>query len=265
MIPTVLITGGSLGIGYELAKQFAADGFRLVLVAKPAEELAIAKKELEANYKVEVITFVKNLATATAATELYEWTKTLPFQIDILVNNAGFGTGGYIMDVEMEREVEMIHLNVLTVYQLTRLFLQDMVARDSGKIMNVASIAAFQPSPALSTYAATKSFVYSFTVGISYELKQAKSKVHLMALCPPPAHTGFQKAAKLDDSKLYNSVTVVPAAQIAQRGYRALMRGKIWIVPDHFVDFLMEMGNRLFPSWLKLKMTYNTSIKGKMF
>jgi hypothetical protein len=262
---TVLITGGSHGIGFELAKQFAADGFRLVLVSKPEEELAYAKKILEETYNVEVVTLAKNLATTEAASELYKWTKTLDFPIDILVNNAGFGTGGYIIDIEIERELEMIQLNVTTVYHLTRLFLQDMVAKDSGKIMNVASIAAFQPSPALSTYAATKAFVFSFTTAIAYELRQAKSKVHIMALCPPPAHTGFQAAAKLENSKLFESFSVVSAEQIARQGYRALMKGKTWIIPDALVNFVVEAGNRFFPFWLKMKITYNTLTKGRMF
>jgi uncharacterized protein len=262
---TVLITGGSHGIGLALAKIFAGESYRLVLVSLQDEELAFAKKEIETQHKVEVITLAKNLALPSAAKEVYQWTKTLPFEIDILINNAGFGTGGYVLDIDMERELEMIDLNIKNVYQLTRLFLADMVTRDSGKIMNVASIAAFQPSPMLTTYSATKAFVFSFTAGLSYELKQKGSKVTLMALCPPPANTGFQAAAKLENTKLFKSNYVVSVEQIAQGGYRALMQGKRFVIPSNYIDILTELGNRLLPLSLKLKITYNVMTKGRMF
>jgi uncharacterized protein len=263
--PTVLITGGSLGIGFELAKLFASDAYRLLIVSKPEEELAKAKKILEETYQVEVITLAKDLSTPSAAEAVYTWTKTFDFPIDVLVNNAGFGTGGYLLDIEIERELNMIQLNINTLYHLTRLFLQDMVKRDSGKIMNLASIASFQPSPWLTTYSATKAFVFSFTMGLNYELQQQKSKVKLMALCPPPAKTGFQAAAKLDSSKLFESFTVVSATQIAERGYKALMQGKSYIIPDKMVYLLVNIANRLLPTSLKLKLTYNTMRTGSMF
>jgi uncharacterized protein len=262
---TVLITGGSHGIGLALAKIFAAENYRLVLVSLYEEELASAKKEIEAQHQVEIITLAKNLAFASAAKEVYLWAKTLPFTIDILINNAGFGTGGYMLDIDIERELEMIDLNIKNVYQLTRFFLADMVARDSGKIMNVASIAAFQPSPMLTTYAATKAFVFSFTAGLSYELKQKGSKVTLLALCPPPANTGFQAAAKLENTRLFKSSYVVSVAEIAQGGYRDLMQGKRFVIPNWYIDFLTELGNRLLPLSLKLKITYNVMTKGRMF
>ncbi len=263
--PTVLITGGSLGIGFELSKLFAADNYRLLLVSKLEEELATAKKYLEDTYNIEVITLAKDLSVPTAAKEVYAWSKTFDFEVDVLINNAGFGTGGYMMDIEIERELSMIQLNINTLYHLTRLFLKDMVARDSGKIMNLASIASFQPSPLLTTYSATKAFVFSFTMGLNYELKQQKSKVKLMALCPPPAKTGFQAAAQLNGSKLFESFTVVSATQIAERGYKALMQGKSYIIPDKMVYLLVNIANRCLPTSLKLKLTYNTMRTGSMF
>lgn len=262
---TILITGGSHGIGLALAKIFAAANYRLVLVSLHEEELASAKKEINALYQVEVITLAKNLAMPSAAKEVYQWSKNLPHTIDILINNAGFGTGGYMLDIDMERELEMIDLNIKNVYQLTRLFLADMVARDSGKIMNVASIAALQPSPMLTTYSATKAFVFSFTAGLSYELKQKGSNVMLVALCPPAANTGFQAAAKLEKTKLFKSNYVVSVEQIAQGGYHALMQGKRFVIPNWYIDILTELGNRLLPLSLKLKITYNVMTKGKMF
>jgi uncharacterized protein len=262
---TVLITGGSLGIGLELAKQFAQYGNRLILVSKPLEELKVAKRLLETQFSCEVIIYSKDLISNNAALEVYEWTKSLGFEIDILINNAGIGTGGFMLDIPIERELEMMALNTKVVYELTRLFVKDMYERNSGRIMNVASIAAFQPSPLLSTYAATKAFVFSFTMGLQEELKAKKSRVHVMALCPPPAKTGFGKAAGLDDSPLFESAYVITAEKIAKKAYIALMEEKRFIIPDRLVDVLVELGNRLAPMWLKLKLTYNVMHKGKIF
>jgi uncharacterized protein len=262
MTKTVLITGGSLGIGLELAKQFAKDAYRLVLVAKPEAELAAAKQLLETTFSVEVFTYSINLATPEAPQTLYQWTKTLPFQIDVLVNNAGVGTGGDFTQISVERELDMIQLNVLTVYHLTRLFLQDMIARDNGKILNVASIAALQPSPGLSTYAATKAFVYQFTMGFNFELRERGSKVSLMALCPPPAKTGFQTAAKMENYKLFESRYIVTAEQIARKGYAAFVANDTWCIPDNFSNLLMRIGNRILPTSLKMRFSYNTIMKG---
>jgi uncharacterized protein len=262
---TVLITGGSLGIGFELARQFAKANYRLVLVSKPIDELAQAKTKLEAEFGSEIITLVKDLTQENAVEEVYQWSKTLAFDVDILINNAGVGTGGFMLDVPIERELQMIELNIKAVYHLTRLFVKDMYERNNGKIMNVASIASFQPSPMLSTYAATKAFVFSFTMGLQEELKAKGSKVHIMALCPPPANTGFGKAAEMEDSMLFKSSYVVTAEQIAKNAYRALMQEKRFLIPDFFVDILVELGNRLMPMWLKLKLTYNVMTKGRMF
>ncbi len=167
---TVLITGASGGIGYELAKQFAMNKYNLLLVARSKDKLEKLKDELEKKYMVKVNVIVKDLAKKNAATELFNQIQKENTNIDILVNNAGVGAYGKFYNIDWQRQEEMIQLNITALTELTRLFLPGMIERKNGKILNVASTAGFQPGPLMAVYYASKAFVLSFTEAIANEL-----------------------------------------------------------------------------------------------
>ncbi len=216
----VLITGGSSGIGLELARCFAKNGYSLILVARNKKELTKAASSLE-EYKVTVRLIVKDLSLQNAAFELAKEAG----DIDILVNNAGFGRYGFFSEIPIEDELNMISLNISTLTTLTKLFLPKMISRKNGKILNVASTAAFQPGPLMAVYYATKAYVLHFSEAIANELKG--SGVTVTALCPGPTKTGFQKNAKMGHSSLFDA----DAAAVALAGYRGLMKGKTIVIP----------------------------------
>ncbi|MEL6864380.1 MAG: SDR family oxidoreductase [Bacteroidota bacterium] len=249
--PTVLITGGSSGIGLELAKLFARDNYRLVLVSKPATELQEAQKTLSQAFPdTDIICLQKDLSVEGAAAEVYAFTQEKQWPIDVLVNNAGFGTFGPIIQTDMQHESAMIRLNILCVYQLTRLFLDDMIKRRQGKIMNVASVAAFQPNPHMATYGATKAFVFNFTMALRYELKEKGLPIDVLALCPPQTHSGFQKAAQMEKANTFDSIFTLQSDEVARNGYRALMQGKARNIPKPWIAFLHKFVRRLPMAWL---------------
>lgn len=219
-----LITGASSGIGMELARIHAAKGGDLVLVARSTDKLNSLKSELEKQYQVEVSTMTKDLAKREAPGEIYEELLQQEIQVEILINNAGFGDYGFFHETQWEKEEQMIDLNMKSLTHLTKLFLPDMVKRRSGRIMNVASTAAFQPGPLMAIYYATKHYVLAFSEAIANEVKDYG--VTLTALCPGPTESGFQSAAAMEDSKLVNSIKMPSSADVAHYGYRAMMRGK---------------------------------------
>ena len=163
---TALITGASSGIGLELAKVHASKGGDLVLVARNKLRLDELKTELESKFKVKVYTIGKDLSLANSAQEVYNETKNQNIEIDYLINNAGFGDFGMFVDTDWNKELQMINLNITTLTHFTKLYLQDMVKRGSGRIMNVASTAAFQSGPTMAVYFATKAYVLSFSEAI---------------------------------------------------------------------------------------------------
>ncbi|MGD1079839.1 MAG: SDR family oxidoreductase [Candidatus Sulfotelmatobacter sp.] len=218
---TTLITGASGGIGYELAKLFARDHYNLVLVARSADRLAQVATELQ-THGVTVKTVALDLATPMAPKFLFDQLQDIP--IDILVNNAGFGAFGEFAQMPEEEILGQIHLNIMALTQLTRLFLPFMVQRRTGKIMNVASTAAFQPGPLMAVYYATKAYVLSFSEAIANELRN--SGVTVTCFCPGATHTGFAKRAGTENSRLFKQVGAMPAEKVARDGYRALMQGR---------------------------------------
>ncbi|MGA8340658.1 MAG: SDR family oxidoreductase [Candidatus Sulfotelmatobacter sp.] len=218
---TTLITGASGGIGYELAKLFARDHYNLVLVARSADRLAQVATELQ-THGVTVKTVALDLATPMAPKFLFDQLQDIP--IDIIVNNAGFGAFGEFAQMPEEEILGQIHLNIMALTQLTRLFLPFMVQRRTGKIMNVASTAAFQPGPLMAVYYATKAYVLSFSEAIANELRN--SGVTVTCFCPGATHTGFAKRAGTENSRLFKQVGAMPAEKVARDGYRALMQGR---------------------------------------
>jgi uncharacterized protein len=219
---TVLITGASGGIGLELARLFARDRHRLVLVARSADRLAQAAGELEP-LGATVRTMALDLATPGAATSLFQQLERDQILIDILVNNAGFGTFGEFREMGEDQIRGQIQLNVTALTELTRLFLPGMVARRSGRIMNVASTAGFQPGPLMAVYYATKAYVISFSEAVANEVRE--SGVSVTCFCPGATHTGFARRAGNDKSRLFH-LAAMPADKVALDGYRAVMEGR---------------------------------------
>jgi short-subunit dehydrogenase len=225
---TALITGASSGIGYELARLFARDRYNLVLVARSEEGLRRVADELSRDHGVSVEVVVKDLSAPDAPQELFAALRGRT-HIEVLVNNAGFATYGQpFLDTPAKTDLAMMELNMVALTQLTRLFAAEMVARRSGKILNVASTAAFQPGPLMAVYYATKSYVLSFSEALACEL--APSGVGVCVLCPGPTRTGFQQRARMERSRLFD-YGVMDAERVARAGYRGLMKNKTVIIP----------------------------------
>lgn len=255
--PCVLISGGSSGIGFELAQLFARDGYQLIIVSKPAEELEKAKFYFQQHFPdVGVVTIQKDLTLPHAPTEVYEEVKAAGFQLDVLVNNAGFGTFGYMTDTDITAENNMILLNCSAVYQLSKLFLPGMVARGKGRILNVASVAAMQPNPLFAVYGATKAFVLSMSRALNFELKQQKAGVTVTALCPPPTRTNFKNAAGMHRAAIFNHFDSLDAPTVAKDGYKALFQGKEMVIPGGYISFLYRLSGLLLPTWLLMRIAF---------
>ncbi|MGO9084407.1 MAG: SDR family NAD(P)-dependent oxidoreductase [Candidatus Sulfotelmatobacter sp.] len=222
-MPTTLITGASGGIGYELAKLFARDHHNLVLVARSADKLTQVASELQA-HSVTVKTIALDLAAPPAPRFLFDQLQREGIAVDILINNAGFGAFGEFAQMPEEEILGQISLNITALTELTRLFLPAMVARRSGRIMNVASTAGFQPGPLLAVYYATKAYVISFSEAIANELRH--SGVTVTCFCPGATHTGFAKRAGTEKSRLFKQLGGMSAEKVALDGYRAVMEGR---------------------------------------
>lgn len=238
---TALITGASGGIGYELAKVFAREGFNLVLVARSGARLQEIAADFKTQHNTETRVMVKDLGRAGAPDEIFA--ELQGTQIDVLVNNAGFATYGHFETLDLAKELEMIQVNITALTHLTRLFLPGMKERSYGRIMNVASTAAFQPGPLMAVYYASKAFVLSFSEAIARELKG--SGVYVSALCPGPTESGFQKRAAMEESKLVQN-GLMDAATVAEQGYEGLMKGRTVVIPG-MRNRIMSLAPRFLP------------------
>jgi hypothetical protein len=225
---TALVTGGSRGIGYELARLLAADGYDLVLVARDRERLREAGEALAAEHGVAVTAVVKDLADPAATDRIETVLDERGIEVDVLVNNAGFGTYGPFVGSDREAELDQIRVNVAAVTELTHRLLPRMVERGAGRVLNVASTAAFQPGPLMATYYATKAYVLSFSEALAEETRG--TGVTVTALCPGPTETAFHERADMEASRLL-SFGVADAASVAERGYRGMQRGETVVVP----------------------------------
>src|SRR4029079_3848705 len=226
---TALITGGSTGIGLGLAREFASHGHDLVIVARNADRLDQAAGALEGKYGVKVTAIPSDLSVDGAAQRLYDAVVSEGIQIDYLVNNAGFGLAGEFADTDIDRELDMIQLNVAAVVHMTKLFMPPMMRRKKGRIMNVASTAAFYPGPLMSIYYASKAFVLSFAEAIAEEL--SGSGVTMTCLCPGPTETEFAEIAGTAKTRLFTQMAVKGADEVARLGYKAMMKGERVVVP----------------------------------
>lgn len=240
----VLITGASSGIGKSLALEFAKINYDLVLVARDKTKLNDIKNELENKVSVEVVSM--DLTDMDNCKKLYDKYK----DIDILVNNAGFGLFGEFTETDLDKELEMIDTNIKAMQSLMKLYLADMIKRDSGKILNVASIAGFMPGPLMSTYYATKNYVVSLSEGVREELKKRKSKVRVSILCPGPVKTNFDNVAGVRFSLKGRS-----SEYVAKYTVRELKRGKFYIIPGIDIK-LLRLISGIVPSSLISKIVY---------
>jgi len=216
-----LITGASQGIGYEFAKLFAADGHDLVLVARDQARLAEVASELAAKHNVKTKVLRADLARATAPREIFEEMEREKIPISMLVNNAGFGVQGQFAQLELQGELDLMQVNMTSLVELTRRFVTPMLERREGRILNVASIAAYQPGPSMALYYASKSFVLSFSCALACELEG--SGVTVTTLCPGVTRSEFHARANLKRSKGF---AMMQADDVARIGYRAMLRGK---------------------------------------
>lgn len=222
---TALITGPSSGIGLDLAHLFAADGHDVVLVARSEGKLRALAAELESKYNISARVIVADLARPDAPREVFAAAPP----VDVLVNNAGFGTSGRFAETAGRTELEIIQVNVAALTHLTKLFLPQMLERKRGRILNVASTAAFQPGPLMAVYYASKAYVLSFSEAIAEELRG--TGVTVSALCPGPTATGFQKTANMGSEALLKVMKPVSSMDVARAGYRGMMRGQRVIIP----------------------------------
>jgi len=244
----VLITGASGGIGLEFAKLFARDHHDLIVVARSLDKLSNLASELKDQYGIQVHVLAKDLNHPKASEEIYQETQKLGFQVEILINNAGLGSYGYFWENDLERELNMLQVNMVALTHLSHLFLREMVAGGSGKILNVASTAAFQPDPLMAVYYATKAYVLSFSEALANELKG--TGVTVSCLCPGPTETGFHADAEMEIPKLLKTMQVMDAPSVASAGYEGLMKGKTLITPG-LANKITAQSHRFYPrAWV---------------
>ncbi|HEV3103666.1 MAG TPA: SDR family oxidoreductase [Candidatus Dormibacteraeota bacterium] len=243
MSKTALITGASGGIGYELALLFARDGYDCILVARSPDKLKGLAERLESEQRVKTLVLAKDLSKPTAVDEIFEEVTAASMHVDVLVNNAGFPVFGPFVDTDLRVELEMLQVNVIALTALTKLFLRGMVERRAGRILNLASTAAFLPGPLMAVYYASKAYVLSFSQALSNELRG--TGVTVTALSPGPTRTGFQKRGVMEDSRLVQG-QIADAASVALAGYRGLMAGKTIVIPG-FTNKLIPWVVRLSP------------------
>jgi short-subunit dehydrogenase len=248
-----LVTGGTSGIGLELAKLFAKDGYNLVLVARNEDELAMASQEVKAINDVDIISISKDLFDPENAFALYDELQQKGIAINVLVNDAGQGQYGEFKNTDIHRELRIIQLNISSLVVLTKLFLRDMVKRGEGKILNLSSIASKMPGPWQSVYHGTKAFVQSFTEAIRAE--NENSGVTITALLPGPTDTDFFNKAEMNESKEVQEGKLYDPAEVAKDGYEALMSGDDKVVSGFGNKAQVAMAN-LSSDALAAKTTY---------
>lgn len=241
---TALITGASTGIGAELARLFAADGYRLVLVARSRDRLESLATELSGQHGASVRVMGKDLADPAAPGQLYDELAAAGVRVDVLVNNAGVGLYGEFRSNDRKREMDMLQLNVVALTLLSKLFLPGMVERRRGRILNLASTAAFQPGPLMAVYYASKAYVLSLSQALANELQG--TGVTVTALCPGPTRTEFESRADLSQSRLFKLVPASDARTVARIGYRGLMQGKPVVIPG-LLNWLLAESVRFAP------------------
>jgi short-subunit dehydrogenase len=247
---TALITGASSGLGFELAKLFAKDKTNVVLVARNEAKLKSLAIELEQDYAIKATIITKDLSYTNAVDELLHHLQQQNIDIDYLVNNAGFGDFGFFYESKWAKQQEMINVNIIALTKLTHALLPSMLTNGYGKILNVASTAAFQPGPTMSVYYASKAFVLHFSEAISNELED--KNITVTALCPGAFESGFQEAAAMEESKLVKGKKLPSSKDIALFGYRHFLKGTKVCIPGT-MNYIMANSIRFIPRNIALK------------
>ena len=243
-----LITGASSGIGRDMAREMASKGYDLVLVARNQEGLDKIKEELLEKYSnIGIQTFALDLAKQENCYKLYEQAK----DIDILINNAGFGLFGKFEDTDLDKELNMVDTNIKAVHILTKLYLKDMLKKDSGHILNVASIAGFMPGPLMATYYASKNYIVALTRAIHKEIKKQNLKVKISLLCPGPVDTNFNNVA---DVKF--KIPGLTSEYVAKYAIKNMLKGKLIIVPGKLIKVTRVL-SEVTPTVLTEEISYH--------
>ncbi|MBN1202902.1 MAG: SDR family oxidoreductase [Anaerolineae bacterium] len=238
-----LVTGASSGLGVALAQELADRGCNLVLVARREDRLRAVQQDIAGSAGVQVEVISMDLSAPDAPQRLYDQVTQDGKKIDVLVNNAGYGTRDKFINIDWEREQNMLQLDIMTVVHLTKLFVKDMVARDYGYVLQVASLGAYQPTPWYASYAAAKSFVLNFSEALNYELRHTNVKV--TTLSPGVTLTEFQQVAGHELNRLARG-TQMSSEAVARIGIRAMLRGKSSVVPGA-LNKLFAWGSHLAP------------------
>ena len=238
---TALVTGSASGLGFELALLLARDNYDLILIDIDADNLEQAKTNILKKYNSTIRVLVKDLSQLNIAQEIYNEVRDT--SIDVIINNAGFGLFGTFSDTDWERESQMLHLHILTTTHLIKLILPDMINRGSGKILNVSSLAGFQPGPLMALYYASKAYLLSFSQAISNELKG--TGVSVTVLCPGPTATSFQGTVSNECTENKIAFNMACPKQVAAYGYRAMTNGKVVAIPGIFNKFLSVLPRML--------------------
>ncbi|MDD9952585.1 MAG: SDR family oxidoreductase [Zetaproteobacteria bacterium] len=252
-----LVTGASSGIGTELARYHAGRGGDLVVVARREDALNQLKQELEREFNITVTVIAADLSVAEAAEKIFQTTESQGIQVDILINNAGFGGHGKFYQRDLQRDLEMMQVNMNSLVQLTHLYVQGMVARKEGKLLHVASTAGFLPGPLQATYYATKAFVVSFSQAIAQELEG--TGVTSTALCPGPVATEFMSAAHLEGVEIWKMAKTPRSVAIC--GYDAMLRGDLIKINEMRLHFLLNWVVPWLPRKWVLRMSQMTMSK----
>ena len=238
-----LITGASSGMGRDMAKILSQKGYDVILVARDEKKLEEVKKQLKTETKIVVM----DISKEENCKKIYEENK----DIDILINNAGFGDCGHFEETSLDKDIQMIHTNIIAYHILTKLYLKEMIKKDSGKILNVASIAGFMPGPLMTTYYSTKNYVVRFSESIREELRRKKSKVQISILCPGPVDTNFNKVADVEFA-----LKGLSSEYVAKYAINKFFKGKFYIVPGWKIK-LARIGAKLAPASFVAKISYN--------
>ncbi len=244
----ILITGGSKGIGLELARAFASRGYSLVLSSRKQEHLDNAATTIKTDYQVEILTVPCDLSDDSGPEQLFNAVKGNSITIHTLVNNAGVGIYGEFTKISAPAESRMMHLNINSLVTLTRLFIGDIL-KSRGGILNVASTAAFQPGPLMAVYYASKAFVLSFSEALHEELKEEGVKVSV--LCPGPTRSEFYSAGDIDNTRLLKSgiMRMMSTSAVAEAGYKGYISGQRVIIPG-IMNQLGALAAKAAPRWL---------------
>jgi len=259
MKQVALITGASSGIGKELAYVHAERGGDLVLVARRKKELTELKQELKSAFHITAVVIAKDLSAPNAAHEIFSETQSLGINVEYLINNAGFGGYGYFHERSLDDYLDMIHVNIISLMLLTRLYLPGMIERRSGRILNVSSTASFVPGPLQAVYFASKAFVTSFSQAIAEEVKD--KGITVTALCPGMVDTEFVELSGMGESNIMKHQKPSSPEKTARIGYHDMMKGKLLSFDNRMLKFSINWLVQLFPRKTILKILRKTMDK----